>query len=152
MIHLFHDHGYSSIRQVNVPEVASVLGFIIAVFSLVSVFFLSHTMQLVAALFDFIVFVLYLASAILLRENYHSSRARNPLWRSLEYARATPEIDDGKLDYDDTSSRSTLHAGLVRLLVALTVIQTILFFFTTLLGAFVARRSPDDRTRTRHTV
>ena len=59
MIHQYRHNGFDVVREVIVPEVASVLAVAFCAFSIVAVCFLSHTMQLVAAFLDFVIWVLY---------------------------------------------------------------------------------------------
>lgn len=88
------------------------------------------------------IFVGYIASAALLRHNFHAHSERNPLSNTLIIIRESA-FDSGRV---------SLNHSLVKLLVALVVIQIILFFFTTLLSAFVASRSGDRPRRTRAAV
>jgi hypothetical protein len=141
MIDQYRDGHFHVVREVILPEVASVLAMVVTFFSIFAVFFLGRTLQYLAAFLDFVIFVLYLASAGLLRHNFHAHRDRNPLYRSLVFVRAAQGEDP---DHH-------LQAGLVRLLVACVVIQIFLFFITTLLGAFVASRSDDAPRRRRST-
>jgi hypothetical protein len=143
MIHKFRDAHWNVPDEVILPEVASVLGVVVTAFSIVAIWFLGYTLQFVAAFLDFVLFVLYLTSAALLRDNYHRHGDDNPLKWALVDARRR----DGERGHENTQS------GLVRMLVAGCVIQTLLFFFTTLLGAFVAMNHEDRHTRrSRHAV
>ncbi|CCX34892.1 hypothetical protein FPQ18DRAFT_314340 [Pyronema domesticum] len=143
MIDQYRDGHFRVLPEVILPEVASVLAVVFTAFSIFTIFFMGYTMQLVACFLDFVIFVLYLASAGLLRHNFHAHRQYNPLWWSLMDVRRA----QGETRHPNMTS------GLVKLLVALTVIQIILFFFTTILGFMVASGHP-DRTgrRTRHAV
>jgi len=87
---------------------------VISGFSILAVFFLGYTLQLVAAFFDLALFAGYLASSILLRHNYHSHSRRDTLRNALIAVR---------LAHGD-SGRPVRTTGLVKLLVALCVIQT----------------------------
>ncbi|KAG0126634.1 hypothetical protein HOY82DRAFT_580949 [Tuber indicum] len=127
MIHQFHRYGLHVPRELIVPEVFSVLAIVVTGFSILSVFFLSYTLQLVAALFDLTMFAGYLASAILLRHNYR-------IW--ISPLRTTLSYPPGPLGPPHHIARNT---GLVRLLVGLTVIQTVLFLNTTILSLFIAK-------------
>jgi len=143
MIHQYRDGNFHVLKEVILPEVASVLAVVITTFSILAIFFLGYTMQLLAAFLDFVIFVLYLASAGLLRHNFHRDSRKNPLRNSLIFVREA-QGEDG---HPKTQS------GLVKLLVALVVIQIFLFFFTTIMGFLVASRHPDRANRrTRHAV
>jgi len=139
----YRDGGFRVVHEVSLPMATSVIALILAMLSMAAIFFLNRTLQLVAAFLDFVVFVLYLASAILLRHNYHDERRRNPLWWSLmDVRRAQLEVD-----------HPNMMSGLVKLLVAGVVIQLFLFFITTILGVMAASRSDPDRPRrSRHAV
>jgi len=137
MVDQYRDGGFRVLREVSLPLATSVIALILTMLSMVAIFFLSYTLQLVAAFLDFVVFVLYLASAILLRHNYHDERRRNPLWWSLMDVRRS-QLEN---DYPN------LMSGLVKLLVAGVVIQLFLFFITTILGVMAASRSDPDRPR-----
>ncbi|KAL7275506.1 hypothetical protein RUND412_001547 [Rhizina undulata] len=86
---------------------------VVAFFSIVAICFLGYTLQLVAAFLDFVIFVGYLASAALLRHNYHVRNSRNPLRNELINLRLLNGYDGRYVRTD----------GLVKLLVALVVIQ-----------------------------
>lgn len=153
MIHEFREVHFKVPNLLILPEVAvrspvphrpfwsspanmilqSVLALFISVFSIIAVCFLNHTLQLVAAFLDFAAFVLYIASAALLRHNFHDNSDRNPLRNSLIWM----------------GQRVSLTNGLVKMLVAGVVIQIILFFITTLLGVYVARRGDPNVSRSR---
>ncbi|KAL7270171.1 hypothetical protein RUND412_007130 [Rhizina undulata] len=135
MVHEFHKFGFHAPREVVVPEVFSVLAIVVTFFSLVAICFLGYTLQLVAAFLDFVIFVGYLASAALLRHNYHVRNSRNPLRNELINLRLLNGYDGRRVRTD----------GLVKLLVALVVIQTILFFITTLLSTMVAMKDKRER-------
>ncbi|KAL0635907.1 hypothetical protein Q9L58_005150 [Maublancomyces gigas] len=135
MIHQYKDVGVKSPRELVVPEVFSVLAIFVSFFSILAVCFLGYTLQLVAAFLDFAIFVGYLASAGLLRHNFHTRSARNPLRNvliSLHMADGNPH-------------RPKLFSGLVKLLGALIIIQIFLFFITTILSVFVAQKAGDRR-------
>ncbi|KAF8254135.1 hypothetical protein K440DRAFT_515957, partial [Wilcoxina mikolae CBS 423.85] len=128
MIHQYREGHFRVLPEVIVPEVASVLAVFVCTFSIMAIFFLGPTLQMVAALLDFIIFVLYLASAIMLRNNYHAHGFRNPLtWSMIDVRKA-----QGEKQHPD------MQAGVVKTLVALVVIQIFLFFFTTIMGFLVA--------------
>ncbi|KAI5859046.1 hypothetical protein BZA05DRAFT_414783 [Tricharina praecox] len=137
MVDQYRDGGFRVLREVSLPLAASVIALILTMLSMAAIFFLNHTLQLVAAFLDFVVFVLYLASAILLRHNYHGDRRRNPLWWSLM------DVRRAQLEGDHPD----LMSGLVKLLVAGVIIQLFLFFATTVLGILAATRSDSNRTR-----
>ncbi|KAA8910260.1 hypothetical protein FN846DRAFT_553876 [Sphaerosporella brunnea] len=141
MIHQYREGGFKVPNEVILPESASVIAMVITLFSLAAVFFLGRTLQFVAVFFDFVIWLLYLASVGLLRHNFHPHREDNPLWRSLVFVKLAQREDPHR----------HLQAGLVRLLVALVVIQIFFFFFTLLLSAFVATRLEENRTRRRTT-
>lgn len=141
MIHQYRDVGVKSPREIIVPEVfvrviflhgipdgsqtrdsatntslltsQSVLAIFVSFFSILAVCFLGYTLQLVAAFLDFAIFVGYLASAGLLRHNYHTRSARNPLRNVLIALHAA----------DGNPPRTHLFSGLVKLLGALVIIQ-----------------------------
>jgi len=135
MIHQYKEIHAHKPRELIVPEVFSVLALFVTFFSIAAICFLGHMLQLVAAALDFVIFVGYLASAILLRHNYHARAEKNPLRNALISIR----IIRGENPHDH------LQSGLVRLLVALVIIELFLFFITTLLSTFVARRTRDTR-------
>lgn len=135
MIHEFRHFHAKTPREVIVPQVFSVLAMVITGFSILAVFFLGYTLQLVAAFFDLVLFAGYLASSILLRHNYH----RHSQWDPLRNALISIRLAHGE------NGRHARTTGLVRLLVALCVIQTLLFFFTTILSVLVARRAERER-------
>lgn len=95
------------------PTSQSVLAILVSFFSIMAVCFLDYTLQLVAAFLDFAIFVGYLTSAGLLRHNYHTRSARNPLRNVLIALHAA----------DGNPSRPRLFSGLVKLLDALVIIQ-----------------------------
>lgn len=143
MVDQYRDGGFSVLHEVSLPLATSVIALILTMLSMAAIFFLNHALQLVAAFLDFAVFVLYLASAILLRHNYHDSRSRNPLWGSLMHVRLLQLEDD----------HPYLMSGLVKLLVAGVIIQLFLFFITTILSVMAASRSDPNRPRrSRHAV
>jgi hypothetical protein len=84
---------------------------------------------LIAAFFDFMVLSGYIACAVLLDKNYHSDDTKNQLWVWLVSIR--------RLN-NETSLREKRSAGLVKLLVALVILQILLFFATTLLSFYLA--------------
>lgn len=137
MVDQHRDSGLGVPREVSLPLATSVIALILTMLSMAVIFFLNYILQLVAAFLDLAVFVLYLASAILLRENYHDDRSRNPLWGSLMVARLV------QLEGD----RPKLMSGLVKLLVAGVIIQLFLFFITTILSVIAASRSDADHPR-----
>lgn len=112
-IRQFHNFGYHAPRETIVPLIFSVLAILFTTFSIVALYFLSHTMQLVSTVLDFILWVGYLASAGLLRRNYHVRGRNNSLWQKLYYMR-TSSGRNGHYFRNDS---------LVRLLAALVVIQ-----------------------------
>lgn len=137
MVHQFREHHFKVLREVVVPLVASVLGIIVTIFSIATIFFTHHLAILLAAFLDFVIFVLYLTSAGLLRHNFHVDSDKNPLRNDLSLIRLA----------NDETPRWHLHGGLVKLLVGFVVIQIILFFVTTLLSLFAAKkREPTART------
>ena len=138
MIEQYRDGHFVVPAEVSLPTAASVLAAVIATFSIVAICFLGYTLQLVAAALDFVIFVLYLASAALLRHNYHAINSLlNPLRNNLVFVR--------RMQGEDPHPH--LQGSLVHLLVALVVIQTLLFFFTTLMGFAVASRHEGRHTR-----
>ncbi|KAF8540698.1 hypothetical protein BDD12DRAFT_563618 [Trichophaea hybrida] len=142
MIHQFRDGHLRVLPEVIVPEVASVLAVFVCTFSIMAIFFLGSTLQMVAAFLDFVIFVLYLASAIMLRHNYHIHGFLNPLTWSLINARKA----------QGENQHRNMQSGAVKTLVALVVIQIFLFFFTTIMGFLVASRHPDRANRRTHAV
>lgn len=141
MVDQYRDGGFRVLPEVSLPLATSVIALILTMLSMAAIFLLNYTLQLVAVFLDFVVFVLYLASAILLRHNYHDERRRNPLWWSLM------DVRRAQLEGDHPNMIS----GLVKLLVAGVVIQLFLFFITTILGVMAASRSDRPR-RSRHAV
>jgi len=138
MIHQYRKYGGgddSVPDELIVSEVASVLGVFVSIFSIAAIFFLGYTLQLVAAGLDFVIFVLYLASAGLLKDNFHEDSDRNPLRNALITMRGA----------NGESLRVNRHSGLVKMLVAGVVINIILFFFTTILGVYVAHKTGERR-------
>jgi len=131
MIHVLHKYHAHQPREVIEPEVFSVLAIVFSCFSLLSVCFLSYTFQLLATFLDFSIFVGYLAAVGLLHRDFHSHRYANPLFVKLNTARINGGAHLQHLHAD-------LDSALVKLLVALVCIQIITFFFTTLLGVYVA--------------
>jgi len=142
MVHEFRDHHVKVEREVVLPLVASVLGILVTSFSIVTVFFTHHLAIIIAAFFDFVIFVLYLASAGLLRHNFHVDSDKNPLRDELSYIRL----------YSDESPRWHRNGGLVKLLVGFVVIQIMLFFVTTLLSLFEVKQKRVPAARTTHAV
>jgi len=112
-IHQFRSFGSHGPRETVVPLIFSVLAIIFTTFSIIGLYFLSPPMQLVSTLLDMILWVGYLASAGLLRRNYHIHGRNNRLWRELYYGRASI----GKRPY------SFRNSALLKLLAALVVIQ-----------------------------
>jgi len=141
MVHQFREHHFKVLSEVVVPLVASVLGILVTIFSIATIFFTHHVAILLAAFFDFVIFVLYLTSAGLLRHNFHVESHKNPLRNSLDFVRVV----------SDENPRTHLNGGLVKVLVGFVVIQIILFFITTILSLFEARRR-EPTTRTTHRV
>ena len=140
MIEQYRDGHFVVPAEVSLPTAASVLAAVIATFSIVAICFLGYTLQLVAAALDFVIFVLYLASAALLRHNYRSRRS--PLRLDLVFVR----LAQGE------NPHRRMQGDLVRVLVDLVVIQTLLFLFTTLMGFAVASRHEDRGARRRTRV
>jgi len=145
MIDQYRHYGWNVPKDLIVPEVFSVLAIIISGLSMISIFFLGYSLQLVAALLDVAMFAGYLASSILLRDNYFRRSWMNPLWNELVWMRAT----------NQDSRHERRNTGLVKLLVAFVVIQVVLFFTTTILSILVARKMEkekrlDERKRGEH--
>ncbi|KAH0606677.1 uncharacterized protein H6S33_003511 [Morchella sextelata] len=129
------DPGFKPPRELIVPEVFSVLAILFTAFSIMAVCFLGYTLQLLAAFLDFVLWVGYLTSASLLRHNYHVRSSRNPLRNTITDMRAERGMN----------RHEHRIGGLVRLLVALVLIQLFLFTFTTFLSMWVAKRDRDQR-------
>lgn len=134
MVHEFRAASFKPPNETIIPLVAGILTVIFTAFSIAAVFFLSYAMQLVAVAFDFIIWLFYLASAGLLRHDYHVRRIRNPLFFSVVGVR----IIRGK------NAHAHMQSGLVKMLGAAVLIQIILFFFTMILGVFAAMKSKDE--------
>jgi len=135
LIHQFHRFGALAPRETTVPLAFSVIALIFTSISIAGLFFLDAIMQLVSTFFDFVLWVGYLASAGLLRHNYHVRRRNNWLWQKLYLGR----VDAGE------SPHSFRNSSLVRLLAALVIIQVILFFTTMLLQLWVAKKCHDQQ-------
>jgi Na+/alanine symporter len=96
---------------------------------------LPYVLQLLAAVFDFMILSGYITCAVLLTDNYHSDDKLNPLRNWLIYIR----LVNGESDRHRRSS------ALVKLLDACVIIMIFLFFFTTLLSAGLAILSAEKR-------
>ncbi|KAH8150786.1 uncharacterized protein LAJ45_04967 [Morchella importuna] len=127
--------GFKPPRELIVPEVFSVLAILFTAFSIMAVCFLGYTLQLLAAFLDFVLWVGYLTSAGLLRHNYHVRSSRNPLRNTITDMRQERGMN----------RHEHRIGGIVRLLVALVLIQLFLFTFTTFLSMWVAKRDRDNR-------
>ncbi|KAF8437743.1 hypothetical protein BGX38DRAFT_1211489 [Terfezia claveryi] len=134
-IHQFRSFGYHGARETVVPLIFSILAIIFTTFSIIGLYFLSFSMQLLSTLLDIILWVGYLASAGLLRHNYHVRGRNNLLWQKLYYGRTSV----------GQRPRGSRNNALVQLLAALVVIQVILFFFTMLLQLWVAKKNRDQQ-------
>ncbi|KAF8421852.1 hypothetical protein EV426DRAFT_575572 [Tirmania nivea] len=134
-IHQFRSFSFHSPRETVVPLIFSILAIIFTTFSIIGLYFLSFQTQLLSTFLDIILWVGYLASAGLLRRNYHIRGRNNQLWQRLYYGR--------------TSIGQRPHGFkanvLLKLLTALVVIQVIFFFFTMLLQLWVAKKNRDQQ-------
>lgn len=113
LIHQFRDFGMHGPRETVVPLIFSILAVIFTATSIIGLYFLNSTMQLASTVMDFILFVGYLASAGLLRRNYHVRGRNNHLWQRLNAGRLASGM----------SSHARRNNNLVKLLAALVVIQ-----------------------------
>jgi Na+/alanine symporter len=96
---------------------------------------LPYILQILAAIFDFMILSGYITCAVLLTDNYHSNDKLNPLRNWLIYIR----IVNGE------SNRHRRSSALVKLLDACVIIMIFLFFFTTLLSAGLAMLHAEER-------
>ncbi|CCX10584.1 hypothetical protein FPQ18DRAFT_313280 [Pyronema domesticum] len=129
MLHEFAKFGFRPPQEVVVPMLFSCIALVISFFSLLAICCLPYILQLIAAFFDFMVLSGYIACAVLLDKNYHSDDTKNQLWVWLVSIRRFN---------NETSLREKRSAGLVKLLVALVILQILLFFATTLLSFYLA--------------
>ena len=119
------------LRETTTPLVASVLAVVFTTFTLVVSFFNSKNLQYLAAFLDFAIFVIYITSAGLYRHNFHTKGWKNPLQEYLLAAKRTHRLNN----------HHDMINGLVKLGGALIIIQLIFYFFTWLIGGWVAYRS-----------
>jgi len=117
----------SSAAATNSP-VQSCIALVVSFFSIIAVCCLPYPLQLVAAFFDFGILSGYIASAVLLFNNYHVDNVRNPLWRWLVAIRLA----------HNQSGRERRSGALVKLLDAGVILMIFLFFLTTLLSFCLA--------------
>lgn len=122
-------HEYRTYSLIETPPLIS-LPLSTSIFAFIFAFAGLFILPLATALLDFCIFVLYLASAILLRHNYHTHNEHNPLWNALVAIRSAVGEDP----------RRSRHGGLVKMLAAGVVIQIFMFFTTMVIAALVARR------------
>ncbi|KAI5781937.1 hypothetical protein EDC01DRAFT_665420 [Geopyxis carbonaria] len=122
-------HTYRTYSLLETPPLIS-LPLSTSIFALLFAIAGLFIQPLVSAALDFCMFVLYLASAILLRHNYHTHNVHNPLWNALVAIRAGAGEDP----------RRSRHGGLVKMLAAGVVLQIFLFFVTMIIAALIARR------------
>jgi hypothetical protein len=117
----------SSAAATNSPA-QSCIALVVSFFSIIAVCCLPYPLQLVAAFFDFGILSGYIASAVLLFNNYHVDNVRNPLWRWLVAIRLA----------HNQSGRERRSGALVKLLDAGVILMIFLFFLTTLLSFCLA--------------
>ncbi|KAH8145326.1 uncharacterized protein LAJ45_10606 [Morchella importuna] len=114
--------------EVIVPEVFSIFSIPITLFGVFAVFFFSFSIQIVAACLDLVLFIGWIACIGLLRNNFHTDGRPNQLARYLNGLRRS----------HGARGHQALNGHLVRLIVALVIIQIILFFVTGMLAMLVA--------------
>jgi len=124
---------YPSINAVDVPLGFSVAAIVFTTFSIITICCLKGALQIFSAIADFVLFVGYIASAILYRQNYHIRCSRNPLSVFLVYTRE----NSGNFATDGEFRNCTL----VKLGAALLIIQIILFFISMIISFFLSRRN-----------
>jgi len=100
--------------------------------SLLAVCWLPYTLQILAGIFDFAILAGYIASAVLLADDFHARADENPLRNRLVYIRTAS---------GESSARAARSAALVRLLAGAVVVMILLFFFSTLLSCWLATLS-----------
>ena len=114
----------------------------VSFFSLLAVCCLPFPLQVVAAFFDFAILSGYIASAVLLYNDFHAEDRANPLWRWLVGIRLQAQ----------QTGRERRTGALVKLLDAGVVLMIMLFFCTTLLSmclALLSNQEEYERTATR---
>lgn len=133
-VNQFRDFRPNGPREVVVPLVFSVFALVYTLFAIFVSFFWSVGAQVAAAVVDFVLFVGYLASTILLRWNFGNGYGN----------RLLVMLVNGRLSIGKSRAYNR-HNALVRLLTALVVIQMIMFFFTTLMQLYIAKRKKDEQ-------
>ncbi|KAF8543848.1 hypothetical protein BDD12DRAFT_164907 [Trichophaea hybrida] len=128
MLHEFAKFGFRPPQEVFVPMFFSCIALVVSFLSIVAVCCLPGPLQLIAAIFDFCILSGYIASAVLLFNNYHRDDNQNTLWRWLVGIR---------LAHNQTG-RERRTGALVKLLDACVILMILLFFFTTLLSFCLA--------------
>lgn len=120
--------GYFSYYVSDVPLGFSVAALVLSVIASFTHLFSHNDAQILIGVLDAIVFIGYIASCIVYRQNFHVSCYRNVLVRVF-------------------ATVGSPHCGTVRLGAALLVLQTILFFSTTIMTfALAGRRQAVDNT------
>jgi len=137
LIHQFRSFGAHGPRETVVPLIFSILAILFTTTAIIGLYFINSTMQLASTIMDFILWVGYLASAGLLRHNFHVRGRNNRLWQKLHLGR----LASGRRPH------SFRNNNLVKLLSALVVIQLILFFISMLLQLWAAKKYRDDERR-----
>lgn len=94
-------------------ELKSVIAVFTTFFSIIAIWCLGYTLQVVAAFYDFGILIGYIASAALLGKNFHIHSEKNPLRDWLIYIRITNGAD----------ARVARTDALVKALVALVILQ-----------------------------
>ncbi|EGX48521.1 hypothetical protein AOL_s00080g150 [Orbilia oligospora ATCC 24927] len=113
--------GYFSYYVSDVPLGFSVAALVLTVLASFSHLFLHNDANTLIAILDSFLFIGYFASCIVYRQNFHVSCYKNVLVRVF-------------------ATIGSPHCGTVRTGAALLVLQTILFFATTILSFALARR------------
>ncbi|KAI5841580.1 hypothetical protein DFP73DRAFT_130107 [Morchella snyderi] len=114
--------------EVIVPEVFTIFSIPITLFGIFAVFFFSFSVQIVAACLDLVLLIGWIASIGLLRNNFRTDGVPNQLARYLNRLRYSHGARDHR----------SLNGHLVRLIVALVIMQIILYFVTGMLAMLVA--------------
>lgn len=119
--HLMSRAGYFNYHIVDVALGFSVAALVISMIATLTHLLLHDDSQTLIAILDFLLFVGYLASSIVYRHNFNARCGANQLVAVFRII--------GKQ-----------HCNMVRLVAALLVLQTILFFLSTILSNRLARR------------
>ncbi|KAK6340112.1 hypothetical protein TWF730_001883 [Orbilia blumenaviensis] len=119
--HRLSKAGYFRFDSVDVPLGFSVAALVISAVATATHLFFHDDSQTLIALFDFLIFVGYFASCIVYRHNFNANCGENLLVRVFR-------------------TIGSQHCNMVRLAAALLVLQTILFFLSTILSHRLSRR------------